>query len=138
MVATDVSIRKSLWAGMLTGRRRLAAGGGAAVVMAGVASAGRRRLRPRVQVSGTGFPGQEPSSSCPAKGFPAVAGRTRPGMGSGRSARSARPSGSDGDGPERGGQPGGVLVPRAVGVLPAMTGPRIARSAVLLSRPVIG
>jgi hypothetical protein len=43
-----------------------------------------------------------------------------------------------GDGPDAGGEPGGVLVAGAVGVLPGHDGLRRARSAGLLSSPIIG
>ncbi len=46
--------------------------------------------------------------------------------------------GGDGDAPYRGGEPGGVVVAGAAGVLLGHDGRRIARSAALLSGPVIG
>lgn len=104
------------------GRRRLAAGGDAAVVAAGVASVGRGWLGPRVPVFGTGFPGQEPVQFGACQGFPAVAAARV--QVCGQVGQHVQPghAGGGGDGPERGGQPGGVLVPRAAGVLPGDDG----------------
>ena len=90
--------------------------------MAGVASAGRGRLRPRVPVFGTGFAGQEPVQFRACQEFPAAsAARVQV---CGQVGQHVQPGhlGGGGDGPEGGGQPGGVLVPRAAGVLPGDDG----------------
>jgi hypothetical protein len=123
--------------GYASGRRDRVRGH-AVIAAVPVRLSGRGRLCPGAAVSGVGVPGQEAFQVRAGEGLPVVAAAFVEVSGEvGQDVQAGHLRGG-GDGPDAGGEACGVLVAGAAGVFLVTTGRRRARSAGLLSSPIIG
>ena len=95
----------------------------AGVVTAAARLSGCGRFCPRCEVFGRGEPGQEALQVRAGQGLAAIAAAGVEVGGEVGQDVEAGHLGGGGDGPDAGGEPGGVPVPGAVGVLPCHDGP---------------
>ena len=104
------------------GGRRGSFAGSRRCLFAGVLSGLQGWLRPGAEVFGAGVPGQEAFQCCPGEGFAAVAAAFVEVSGEPGQGVEAGHLDGCGDGPDRGGEQGGVVIMGAAGVFPGHDG----------------